>query len=91
MQKKREYLLLRIHEDINLLLTTNPKQHQVLRLERKKKAEWFLPHIDMSKNQSLKSYLVKKTEGWAVTFLFSFFIGSQVETGGGETFVNVGG
>lgn len=46
-----------IHEDINLLFTTNPKQQQVLRLgKKKKKAEWFLPHIDMSQTQTLKTW-----------------------------------
>lgn len=50
--EKEKKKLLRIHKDINLLFTTKPKQYHFFKTgeKKKKKVEWFLPHIDMSQN-----------------------------------------
>lgn len=69
MQKKREYLLLGIHEDINLVFTTNPKQHQVLRLEKKKKKSSYR-HETKPKPQDLISLKNRRVSCDVFVFLF---------------------
>lgn len=73
-KKKRKCLLLGIHEDINLLFTTNPKQHQVLRLGGKKKKSWvvFTSYRHESKPKPQNLILLKK-EGELWGFCFPLF------------------